>query len=1161
MAGDRLTGSEKRALILWVVAGVIGALVAYKYYFQAFPEASINFQVSREEALKRATDFVSAMGDNVSGYQSATVFDVNENSKTYLERELGTQRTNQLMSSQLHIWYWEVRFFKPQQEEEFRVRLSPAGQIVGYEHQVAESQTGASLERDAALAAATQFTSAKLGVDLHAWTLLADEVSSKQRPKRLDWSFNWELQGFRAKDAPYRLEVVLHGGKIGGSAEYLKIPEAWQRSFAQLRARNNFLATAAILPYIVLLGAALWLSIALTRRGAANWRAAIKIGALVTLLLFCMSINEWPELRAGYNTNTSYPSFIFQELVKALLFGLGSALTVTLVLPAADALYRITQPGRLRLTKAFTWRGVRSKEFFCSSVVGLSLTSASLGFVVVFYLVGKQFGVWAPQDISYTNSVSTLFPWISGVAIGLLASTNEEFTFRMFAIPFVERLTGSRWLAVIIPAFCWSFLHTNYPQEPPYIRGLEVGALGIVTGIVMLRWGILATLIWHYTFDASQVGLLLIRSHSWYFKISGIVVGAAAVAPLLFSAISYLQRGGFEPDADLLNGAEPAPDVSYRSPASAAVVSEHPRRYTALAPKILGLLALLTVCGVVAAVRLKPASIGEYLQLSVDGPGAKARGDEILRARGVDPNSYRHAVVFVENTDPYVNEYLRERIGVARLNEVYATQVPGALWRVRYFRDSVKEEYAVILKPDGSLHSVWHVLPEDAPGAQLSKEAASALGEKYLADAKHLDLAKWKLVDAEANQLPHRVDHTLVWEQIQRLDGTTSTATTDAATGAHERVRVQISGDQVTRYQTFIKIPEEWERKQQAQTLPRLAVAYGIPATVFGVLGLAILIIFLRNLKSEAAAAIPWRRLAFWSLWALLAFLVVFALGDRIPSFLNSYNTDAPLKLTLGGLVIGLIIGGPFYFAAITFLFGLAWFYARRAFAEEQLPGWSAMPALYYRDAFFIGVGGSAALVALHRLTQVLSRHWPTVHREAVASFGQDFDATLPAASILGTALLRGLMMTGFVMAVAAFVAACVPQKWLRALLLLGGALALVGGGWGNGADYLKQFGVEFISLAVLVLGLRYVVKLNLLGCFLVVAAGTLLGALAELLPQPNAFYHATHTPYWPHWCCCLHGPCWRGGREPPPQTAPRRNRGRGIFPLPAKMPPIQGNK
>src|SRR5882724_9154291 len=99
VAGDRLTGSAKRALLFWVVLGILGAVFAQKYFFGAFPEASVNFQVSREEALKRAKSFVTGLGENISRYQSAIVFDVDENAKVYLERQLGLQKANRLMSS------------------------------------------------------------------------------------------------------------------------------------------------------------------------------------------------------------------------------------------------------------------------------------------------------------------------------------------------------------------------------------------------------------------------------------------------------------------------------------------------------------------------------------------------------------------------------------------------------------------------------------------------------------------------------------------------------------------------------------------------------------------------------------------------------------------------------------------------------------------------------------------------------------------------------------------------------------------------------------------------------------------------------------------------------------------------------------------------------
>src|SRR2546426_4923535 len=47
--------------------------------------------------------------------------------------------------------------------------------------------------------------------------------------------------------------------------------------------------------------------------------------------------------RAAYDTHSSYSSFVAIQLVNALLFAVGSALTVALVLPAGDALYRVAR--------------------------------------------------------------------------------------------------------------------------------------------------------------------------------------------------------------------------------------------------------------------------------------------------------------------------------------------------------------------------------------------------------------------------------------------------------------------------------------------------------------------------------------------------------------------------------------------------------------------------------------------------------------------------------------------------------------------------------------------------------------------------------------------------------------------------------------------------
>lgn len=1104
MAEARLSGADKRTLLLWILLGIVGAFFAHRYFFRAFPEASVDFKVSRAESQRHAKEFVQGLGENLAGYQSTITFEVDENAKTYLERELGLQKANHLMSSELNIWYWEVRFFRPLQEEEFRVRVNPAGKVVGYEHKIPEARGAKSLNREEAVVAAQQFLQAKLGTNLSNWTFLPEEANSLIRPNRVDWSFTWERTGFKAKDAPYRLEVGLQGDHIGSTEEYLQVPEAWSRDYQHLRSTNIFYNQVALIPYGFLLGGALWLGISLTRQGKTSWGAALVIGVVVAILFFLMQLNDWDSVRAAYDTHFTYPSFVLRSVLAMLLGAVGTALTVSLVMPGGEPLYRAAQPERLRLTKAFTLRGIRSKEFFCSAVVGLSFAGAHLGFIVAFYMIGSHFGVWAPQDLNYSDVVNTSFPWIAGVAIGVLAATSEEFLFRLFAIPFLHKLTGSPVLAVILPAFFWSFLHSAYPQEPGYIRGIEVGIIGIVAGLVMLRWGIIATLIWHYTVDASLVGLLLIRSDNLYFKVSGIVVGLAALAPLLFSGVLYLSRGRFEEVEDLLNQAEPAPEISLAKQSVSGLSAVTGRRYEPLTTGTIGFLALCVLLSGLAAWRLKREHIGDYLDLSVDRVSATQKAYTVMREHGLDPNGFRRVAQLVDATNPVTNEFLRRRMTVSEINKIYAQRVPGALWRVRYFHDSRPEEYAVTLKPDGSLQGFWHTLAEAAKGANLTKEEAVTIAETFLREKKQIDLTGWKLVGADSDKRPNRTDHTLTWQQNSPLDPEKSGAK-DSADHAYVRMELKVLGDEPADYRTYIKIPEDFERKQEEQTLARSLVRVGQIAVGLGLL-VSVLVLYFKHLRDQPAGSVPWRRLFGWSFVGLAAFVLNFFLGTRMTMILAQYPTAMPLRLYFGTVAVIVFLSGALVLGALTVLFGLAWSFGVRAFGEEQLPTWLGMPADYYRDAFWIGLGGSALLIGLRHVLDFVSAWWPTLHRALPANFGQSFDAVQPAAGLLGGTIYHAFLFVAILALGAAFVGAEMRVRWLRLFLFFAVAASLVFS-WGSPADFLKQFLEMAMLLAVVVFGLRQLVRFNFLGLFLIGACTALAGAAAEFLGQHDAYY------------------------------------------------------
>ena len=1115
---ERLNRNDARVLLLWILAGIAGAFVAYTYFFRAFPEASVDFKVSRTEALSVARQFAAAQGAPLGGYDSSIVFELDDTAKTYLEREVGLQEANQMMAGEVHIWYWQTRFFRPLQKEEFDVRVDPAGGVVGYLHQMEEAAPGARLERAAAQAVAESFLRDTLHADLSQYDFLEAEANLNERPARRDWSFSWERRGFRAKDAPYRLAVTLAGDHVSDYSEFLKVPEAWTRGYERLRSSNNLFEFIALIPYAFLIGGCLFVIVSLGRRGVLEWRTGIALGVFFTVLYFLMTMNQWPLDRAGYDTNTPYSSFLLSQIGEAALISVVSTLLVVLAVVPGEPMYRIFQPRKHKLESALSLPGLRSKEFFTANVIGICLAAAHIGYITVFYIVSRRLGAWAPQDLNYENVVSTYVPWVYPLTIGLYAAASEEFLFRLFAIPFLQRLTNSRVLAVVLPAFFWGFLHSNYPQEPAYVRGIEIGLIGIVAGLVMLRWGIWATLTWHYTVDAFLISTSLLRSHGIYLRASGAIVGGAALISLAIAAVSYRMRGGFEVDSSLLNAAYPlggpvmipAPSEIEASPAAVTDVAPHvePDAPTAsashagMSSRALVVMIACGVLGLAALAGIKREAIGDFVRFSINSTEAVDRANRVLTGKRIDPASYHHAATLTYTFDEYANEYLRRAVGIAAANHVYRDKVPSAFWAVRYFRNSQKEEYLVVLKPDGSLHSVHHTLDEKAPGANLSKEEAQARAEAYLRDEKKVDFTGWNLVETHSDKKPARTDHVFEWEQRAALD---PGAAVSGGGGAHIRMQLAVLGDEVSDYRIFIKIPETWRDKESRRTPLQIAQGF-VGLAGLAVAFIAVIVVFLRNLKSPEVARVPWRPVAKISAVLLIAAMASYV--NRTPLLLMNYATAMPLATYYITLAISFIFVTALYAAAGVLLLGLGWFFLERAFGPGRIPAWTEWSPAYFRDAFCLGVFGSAAVMGLNRLPALFAR-WPLLRHSLGESVPDNLDVLQPAVGALSSSVAAAFLTVGLLGIAASLIALYVRPKWMRAALMVAYAVVMATNVATPGV-FLREAAFHLMAVVALWYGVTRIARFNVMGYFLLAATIVLVPSAIELLEQPNPYFHAS---------------------------------------------------
>jgi hypothetical protein len=525
----------------------------------------------------------------------------------------------------------------------------------------------------------------------------------------------------------------------------------------------------------------------------------------------------------------------------------------------------------------------------------------------------------------------------------------------------------------------------------------------------MLRFGIVSTLVWHYTVDAVLMGTFLFQSDNWYFRLSGLVVGGVVLFPLALSLASYFRRGGFLPDGAVVNAGldQVALHAAQDSPAAA-----HPPGMTP-APEVAHSgswprrwVYVLAGVAVLAALVVRPVRFGSWIEVKAARPQVEAAADAAMRARGIDPAAWMRVAQFLTNLNGSDFEYLRQVAGAGKAVETLRARTASGLWRVRYFRPERREEWQVILTSDARLYRVDHELDEKAPGARLGAAEALELARRHV-ESRGVALVPYRLVDSQQEQKDNRTDHYFVWEDTSFHLG-----------AARARLSLRLLGNEPTEFRRFLKLPEEWLRNF---TRPRLQ-GFLMPGLI-GAVGLPLLIVFLRRLSGHhGPGTLPhryhWR--VYLGVAAAAAALSVASEWNGAALALASYDTATPLANFTAGVWIARLLGVLFHTVlglGAAMAFDVFW---QLKFGAAGFARPSARLALVL--AVLVAAGGSL-LPALGQLlpgprlsVPLWSPPDPDVVLPALAVLEQSFLATLAAATLGGIAVLgemRYLKMRG----------------------------------------------------------------------------------------------------------------------------------------------------
>ena len=100
---QRLEKKDIHLIIACLIITVTCLAVGIPFFYQAFPEASIDFEITRDQARDQAAAFLSERGLDISDYRHSAVFQYDGNAKTFLERELGLEGATQIIGNPVRL--------------------------------------------------------------------------------------------------------------------------------------------------------------------------------------------------------------------------------------------------------------------------------------------------------------------------------------------------------------------------------------------------------------------------------------------------------------------------------------------------------------------------------------------------------------------------------------------------------------------------------------------------------------------------------------------------------------------------------------------------------------------------------------------------------------------------------------------------------------------------------------------------------------------------------------------------------------------------------------------------------------------------------------------------------------------------------------------------
>ncbi len=1013
--------------IVFVLVSSACAVFAYHYFPKAFPIVTVELKMDRTGALEKANELAERFEWGPEEYRQAASYHLDSRVQSYVELEAGgVDAFREMLAGDLYSPYtWRVRHFREQEVNETLMRFTPEGEPYGFLEKLPEDQPGPVIPSDSARTIAGNAVVDYWAIDLDVYELV--ETSEKlQTGGRLDHTFVYERKDEKIGEAEYRLRLVVGGDRLTELTHFVRVPEAFDRRYEEMRSANNTLATSSFIAAVILFfggGCVLGLFFLLRQRWVI-WRTPLLVGSGVSFLGVLAMLNAWPLYWMNYDTALSSGTFLLQQIAMLFAAFIGNAILFTLTYMAAESLTRKAFPQQAQFWKIWS-KDVAATPY----VLGITAAAFLLVSIDIAYLTGMYsfttnvLGWWSPSSaLFHPDILAQYFPWFSALVGPLQAAFWEECLFR--AVPIAGAvLLGNRyggrmyWIAgaFILQALIFGAAHANYPQQPYYARAVELIIPSVIFGLLYFYFGLLPAILLHFGYNLVWFSLPIFVADVPGIWMDQYFIVLFGLIPFWVILIQRLRRRRLaEVPDEYYNRSWQPPPPEPEMPAAGEVKPERP----ALSPVVRNIIIAAGGAGLIFWLMLADFST-HAPPVEITRPSAVSAAGGELEKREVElPENWRplsRVSASIGMNDRFIWQEGGEEVYASMMGEY----INPPLWYVRLvtFEGDVAEraeEYRVYITGRDSVYRFAHILPEGRPGERLDEETARAIADSSVREVYGLNPDELKFISAESSSLPGRTDWTFTYADTVLYPLEKGEA----------RIELKIAGDRVTDSRRYIHVPEEWTREYRDKQTVAMVVEIS-----------SVIVLVLLYLAGIVTAIVRWTRgkfsvPAFFAVFLLFVILLGIEFLNAWQTLISNFSTAQPFMnqvVLFGGVTI---VGYIFISGVMGLLAGLIHRWDLPASPAHRGGVWEHSVIALFLVFFVLGIG---------QIMSAVSPSFAPVWGEYSPA-----DASIPVISAALGPLGSFLMYTLFLLFIVAAVDS-LTDGWSKRKVLFGILLVLLG--------------------------------------------------------------------------------------------------------------------